>query len=52
MTIDVIIMVKYGNMVTEVAAQVQSAVASAVESMTGMGMPIVNVHVGGMAFEK
>ena len=30
----------------------QESVTSAVESMTGMGKPIVNVHVSGVAFDK
>jgi uncharacterized alkaline shock family protein YloU len=51
-TIDVVIMVKFGFKITSVASQVQDAVASAVESMTGFGLPLVNVHVGGVAFEK
>jgi uncharacterized alkaline shock family protein YloU len=51
-TIDVVIMVKYGYPITSVATKVQDAVASAVESMTGFGFPLVNVHVGGVAFEK
>ena len=51
-TIDVIIMVKFGFQITKVASQVQDAVASAVESMTGLGFPLVNVHVGGVAFDK
>lgn len=50
--VDTIIIVRYGNAVTEVAQKVQDAVAVAVESMTGMGMPRVNVHVCGVAFDK
>ena len=36
----------------EVAKQVQDTVTGAVESMTGMGAPVVNVHVSGVAFDK
>ena len=35
-----------------VAQQVQEAVTAAVESMAGMGTPVVNVHVSGVAFDK
>lgn len=51
-TVDVIIMVRYGSNVVGVAQQVQDAVTAAVESMTGMGTPVVNVHVSGVAFDK
>lgn len=50
--IDAIIMVRYGYNVVSVAQQVQDAVAAAVESMTGMAKPVVNVHVSGVAFDK
>ena len=49
MTVDTIITVRYG---CSVVAAVQESVTSAVESMTGMGKPIVNVHVSGVAFDK
>ena len=45
-------MVRYGSNVVSVAKQVQDAVTGAVESMTGMGAPVVNVHVSGVAFDK
>ena len=51
-TVDVIIMVRYGSNVVSVAKQVQDTVTGAVESMTGMGAPVVNVHVSGVAFDK
>ena len=50
MTVDTIITVRYGCSV--VARAVQESVTSAVESMTGIGKPIVNVHVSGVAFDK
>jgi len=49
--IDVLIMVTYGCVITEVAGKVQIAVANAVESMTGLS-PKVNVHVSGVTFPK
>ena len=51
-TVDIIIMVRYGSNVVGVAQQVQDAVTAAVESMTGMGSPVGNVHVSGVAFDK
>lgn len=50
--VDTIITVRYGCNVVAVAKGVQEAVAGAVQSMTGMGKPVVNVHVSGVAFEK
>ena len=50
--VDIIIMVRYGENVVGVAQQVQEAVTAAVESMAGMGTPVVNVHVSGVAFDK
>ena len=47
-----VITVRYGCSVVAVAKAVQESVTSAVESMTGMGKPIVNVHVSGVAFDK
>ena len=52
MTVDTIITVRYGCSVVAIAKAVQESVTSAVESMTGMGKPIVNVHVSGVAFDK
>ncbi|HBR08354.1 MAG TPA: Asp23/Gls24 family envelope stress response protein [Clostridiales bacterium] len=50
--IDAVIMVRYGFNVVNVAQQVQDAVTAAIESMTGMGKPQVNIHVSGVAFDK
>ena len=50
--VDTIITVRYGCSVVAVARAVQESVTSAVESMTGIGKPIVNVHVSGVAFDK
>ena len=52
MVIDVIIMVKYGSNVVEVASAVQEAVTSNVQCMTGVEQVTVNVHVSGIAFDK
>lgn len=48
-TVDVLIMVNYGCVVTEVAKNVQAAVSNALEAMSGI-TPVVNVHVSGVSF--
>lgn len=50
LTADILIMVDFGKVVTEVAENVQTAVTNAVESMTGI-TPVVNVHVSGISFK-
>lgn len=50
-TIDVMINVKLGGSVTDIALAVQDAVCREVESVTGM-KTMVNVHVTGVSFEK
>ena len=52
LNIDTIITVRYGCNTVAVAEAVQNAVAAAVKDMTGMGKPVVNVHISGVAFEK
>lgn len=51
-TVDTIITVRYGCNAVAVAKAVQESVANAVQSMTGMGKPVVNVHISGVAFDK
>ncbi|GHU91456.1 hypothetical protein FACS1894202_12910 [Clostridia bacterium] len=51
-TVDVFLFVRYGAKIQEVARRVQDAVASAIESMTGLTAAAVNVHVNGVSFEK
>jgi uncharacterized alkaline shock family protein YloU len=51
-TIDTYVMVKYGYAVNEVAKKIQSEVADAVESMIGLSVSAINVHVTGIAFDK
>lgn len=50
-TVDTLIVVRYGNAIAKVAENVQDAVIRAVEDMTSM-KPVVNVHVSGVAFDK
>ena len=52
MIIDMLILVRYGCAIKAVAQRAQEAVCASVESMTGMGTPVVNVHVCGVAFDK
>ncbi|MGI5979617.1 MAG: Asp23/Gls24 family envelope stress response protein [Oscillospiraceae bacterium] len=49
--VDILLMVNFGCVVTEVAENVQSAVANALESMTGCPST-VNVHVSGITFPR
>ena len=49
-SVNLYLMVHYGNAVSDVAKKVQQAVYSALESMTGFPIASVNVHVGGISF--
>lgn len=51
-TVDIYLMIKYGCVIPSIAAAVQDAVANALESMAGLVVNAVNVHVTGIAFEK
>ena len=48
LTIGCNVVIYYGHSVVEVAAAVQAAVRSAVESMTGVNVEVVNVNVCGI----
>lgn len=48
--IDLYVVVEYGVRIPEVAQRVQENVKRAVESMTGLDVVEVNVHVQGVAF--
>lgn len=50
--VDIYVNVKYGSVVPTVAKYVQDNVASAIESMAGLTVSAVNVHVSGVQFEK
>ena len=50
-SVDVVITVKYGHNIVEVAKKVQEAVLAAVETSTGIEEAEVNVHVAGIAFK-
>lgn len=51
-SIDVHITVCYGAKITEISAELQQKVKKAVESMTGLEVLSVNVHIDGVYFEK
>ncbi len=51
-TIDISLIVKYGIRIPEIAWEVQENVKKAVESMSGLIVAKVNVHVAGVEFEK
>lgn len=48
--IDMFIIVEYGVRIPEVALQIQESVKSAIESMTGLTVVEVNIHVQGVSF--
>lgn len=50
--VDVTIVVDYGSPVPEVARNIQENVKKAIETMTGLDVRSVNVHVQGVSFEK
>lgn len=50
--IDLYIIVDYGVRIPEVAWNIQESVKKAVESMTGLDVVEVNVHIQGVSFEK
>ncbi len=50
--IDLYIIVEYGVRIPEVAWNIQESVKKAVESMTGLTVVEVNVHIQGVSFEK
>ncbi len=51
-SIDLFIIVEYGAKIPEVAWQIQENVKSAVETMTGLNVVSVNIHVQGVNFES
>ncbi len=48
--IDMNLIVKYGIKIPEIAWEVQERVKKAVESMSGLSVMKVNVHIGGVEF--
>ena len=50
-SIDVTVMLRYGENITATCKKAQDAIAVAVDSITGV-KPVVNVRVAGISFEK
>ncbi|MCL2082976.1 MAG: Asp23/Gls24 family envelope stress response protein [Oscillospiraceae bacterium] len=50
--IDVYIAVTYGKAIPKAAKQVQERVRESIESMTGLTVGGINVHVNGVSFSK
>lgn len=48
LTLNLYLTVQFGHPIPEVAENVQKAVASAIEAMTGCSVGTVNIHVGGV----
>ena len=51
-TVDVDMIVKYGEVVPDVAIAAQTSVVNALESMANISNATVNIHVTGIAFDK
>jgi uncharacterized alkaline shock family protein YloU len=50
--IDVFVSIRYGHPVTKVSREIQEGIRKSVEDMTGITVKAVNVHVGGIAFDR
>ncbi|KQX46470.1 putative alkaline shock family protein YloU [Paenibacillus sp. V4I3] len=50
--IDVSIIIEYGNRIPEVASDIQQNVKQAIESMTGLNVVEVNVHIHDVHFKQ
>lgn len=50
--VDVYMLTAYGKLIPAVAQKVQDRVSTSLQSMTGLTVGSVNVHVGGIIFEK
>ncbi len=50
--VDIFIAVKYGERIPDVAWDIQESVKKAIETMTGLNVSSVNIHVQGVQFPK
>ncbi len=50
--VDLFVIVEYGSKIPEIAYQVQENVKRAIESMTGLEVVEVNVHIQGVEFKS
>ena len=51
-TLDVVITVEYGMSIPDVSSKVQENVKNTVETMTGLEVSQVNIHIQGISFKK
>ena len=51
-TVDVYVIINYGNSIPDVAWKIQDNVKQAIEGMTGLDVKAVNVHVQGVNFPE
>lgn len=51
-TVDITIVVEYGSPVPDVARSIQENVKKAIETMSGLDVHAVDVHVAGVSFER
>lgn len=51
-SVDLYIIVEYGIRIPELAWEIQENVKSSIESMTGLNVEKVNIHVDGVSFAK
>lgn len=50
--VDLTLIVEYGTKIPDISWQVQENVKNAIESMTGLSVAAVNVHVNGISMKK
>ncbi|MCC0631999.1 MULTISPECIES: Asp23/Gls24 family envelope stress response protein [unclassified Clostridioides] len=50
--LDVMVMIKYGMSIPDTAFKVQENVKNTVETMTGLKVSQVNIHIQGISFKK
>ena len=51
-SLDVMVMIDYGVSIPEIALKIQENVKNTVETMTGLKVSQVNIHVQGISFKK
>lgn len=51
-SLDLTLVVEYGSKIPDLSWRVQEAVKNAIESMTGLNVVAVNVHVNGIVMKK
>ena len=51
-SLDVMVMIDYGVSIPEIALKIQENVKNTVETMTGLKVYQVNIHVQGISFKK